>query len=113
MKDFDEHLQSLGPATEARFARAFEDGALITKQAAAQLLGLDVGTLDALTTDGVIRAVPRGKRRAYTEHELRAFLLGATSPPAEPKRKLGRALPAPKTINFSQRHAFAARANRP
>ena len=64
----------LGPITEARFAAAFARGALITKQAAAELLGLDPGTVDLLTLHGVIVAVPRGRRRGYAEHELRRYL---------------------------------------
>jgi len=68
-------IQTLGPVTEARFAAAFADGATVTAKAAADLLGLDVKTLGALTDALTIRAVRRGKLRAYTEHDLRAYLL--------------------------------------
>ena len=64
-------MSDLGPVTERRFAEAFAAGAVITAKAAAELIGLDVKTLDALSEGQVIRSVPRGKRRAYTERDLR------------------------------------------
>lgn len=84
----------LGASTESRFAASFATAAIITKKAAAELIGLDEKTLDALTDAGVIRAVPRGaKLRAYTERDLRAYLLeGAAAecwPEKKPKRATG------------------------
>ena len=65
----------LGPVTEARFAIAFEHKAVVTKTAAASLIGIDEKTLDALSQSGVVRSIPKGKLRAYTERDLRAYLL--------------------------------------
>jgi hypothetical protein len=71
----DVATQPLGPVTEARFAVAFADRAIIDKATAAGLLGMDVKTLDAMTTEGLVRAVTRGAHRAYTERDLRLYLL--------------------------------------
>lgn len=68
-------LYDLGPTTERRFAEAFATTAVITAKAAACLIGVDEKTLCALSDDKVIRSVPRGKLRAYTERDLRAYLL--------------------------------------
>jgi hypothetical protein len=97
----------LGPATETRFAEAFFETALITKQAAAKLLGLDPGTLDALTLDGTIRAVPRGKLRAYTERDLRAFLTEPREPrwPSTDRRRAA----SPTMTSPTRPAAFTAR----
>lgn len=67
-------MSELGPTTERRFAAAFERAAVITKKAAAELIGLDEKTLDALSESGAVRWVPKGKLRAYTERDLRAYL---------------------------------------
>lgn len=95
----------LGPITEARFAEAFATVALLNKREAARLIGVDAGTLDALTADGIIRAVPRGKRRAYTERDLRCFLLGEVSAAPTPERRTSRAtiVLKPQTFKFSER----------
>ena len=71
----------LGRTTEARFAAAFARSAIITAMAAADLIGLDEKTLAALSDRQIIRSVPRGKLRAYTERDLRSYLV--EGPPAE------------------------------
>jgi hypothetical protein len=63
----------LGPATEARFAAAFAHSSILSKKAAAALVGLDEKTLDALSDAKVIRAVRKGAHRAYTERDLRTY----------------------------------------
>jgi hypothetical protein len=73
----------LGAVTEARFAAVFASTALATALAAAKLIGVDEKTLSAMTDLGVVRSVPRGKLRAYTERDLRAYLIEG---PAEPCR---------------------------
>jgi hypothetical protein len=91
----------LGPATERLFDDAFADGATITATAAADLLGLDAKTLAALSDSNVIRWVPRGKRRAYTERDLRAYLTEehkASCPPPAPKKAATRSA---KVVSFS------------
>ena len=94
---------SLGPTTEIRFREAFSDGALITAKAAASLLGVDVDTLSEMTAQGKIRAVPRGRRRSYSEASLRSFVEGSEQVwEFEPKGKapaVRRARPTP----FSER----------
>lgn len=74
---------TLSPSAEARIAAAFADGLLATAQATAALIGVDAKTLRAMTDEGVIRAVRRGKRRAYTEADVRAYL--ATPAPEREK----------------------------
>lgn len=100
-------MSDLGPVTERRFAEAFAAGAVITAKAAAELIGLDVKTLDALSEGQVIRSVPRGKRRAYTERDLRAYLTdehGASCPSINPSSAKSRAAPRPlQVVGFSQR----------
>lgn len=71
----DSAAEPLGPVTEARFAEAFANRAIIDKSAAADLLGMDVKTLDAMTAAGLIRSVSKGVHRAYTERDLRLYLL--------------------------------------
>lgn len=102
MREASATPDDLGPATEARFARAFADSAVITRQAAAALLGVDAGTLDSLTTAHVIRAVPRGRRRAYTERDLRDYLLRAPEPIPGPKPGRARVVPRAKSVRFSE-----------
>ncbi len=65
----------LGPTTERRFAEAFATSALVTRRVAAALIGVDVKTLDGMRDEGLIRAVRRGKVPAYTERDLRAYLV--------------------------------------
>ncbi|MDP3870433.1 hypothetical protein [Phenylobacterium sp.] len=78
---------------------------MLNKREAAALIGMDAGTLDALTAEGVIRAVPRGKRRAYTERDLRCFLLGEVAATPTHNRSKARAtvVPKPQTYKFSER----------
>lgn len=91
----------LGPITEARFAAAFEVRAVVDRKVAADLLGLDVKTLDALP----IRTVPKGAHRGYTERDLRLYLLEGPAvecapPPPKPKPTVR---PNLKVVNFSER----------
>lgn len=67
-------VRPLPPSAEQRIAAVFEDGLLATAKAVAALIRVDVKTLRAMTDEGVIRAVRRGKRRAYTEADVRAYL---------------------------------------
>lgn len=100
----------LGPVTEARFAEAFGARAVVDKATAARLIGLDVKTLDALSDQHVIRAVRKGVHRAYTERDLRLYLLEGPDvecvadqkPPINaPKPRAAR--PASSVVNFSER----------
>lgn len=94
----------LGPATEARFADAFAHRSILSKAAAADLIGLDEKTLDHLSDAKVIRAVRKGAHRAYTERDLRTYLLEGPDvecTPAKPRpRGAASNVVAP---NFSQR----------
>lgn len=99
-------LPDLGPATERRFAEAFADAVMLTRKAAAELIGVDVKTLDALHDAGLVRAVRRGKLRAYTELDLRTYLLEAATVQCSRSTSLDpkpRARPAggAKVVNFS------------
>jgi hypothetical protein len=73
---------SIGPVTEARILAAFADRAVLTIKDAAQLLGMDPKTLDAITEVGAIRAVRRGggETRGYTEGDIRAYLTESAAP---------------------------------
>lgn len=62
-------MADLGPNTERRFAYAFARSAVISKKAAANFLGRDEKTLDALSEAKIVRAVRKGSRRAYTERD--------------------------------------------
>ena len=62
--------EAVGPATEDLLSRAFADRALITAQAAARILGLDVKTLRRMTDQFGIRAVRRG--RVVAQHRGRS-----------------------------------------
>lgn len=97
----------LGPATEARFAEAFAHSSILSKKAAAALIGLDEKTLDAASDAKIIRAVRKGAHRAYTERDLRAYLLeGPDVPcaPSAPKLKARAAAGANvRLVNFSER----------
>ncbi|WP_271145387.1 helix-turn-helix domain-containing protein [Brevundimonas sp. NIBR10] len=72
----------IGAATEARILAAFKDTCLLSAEATARLLGIDVRSLRALNDDGLIRAVRRGRRetRAYTEGDIRAYLTQSAAP---------------------------------
>lgn len=97
-------VRDLGPTTERRFAEAFGRAALLTAKAAAALIGVDEKTLGDLTERGVVRAVPRGRLRAYTEHDLRDYL---TADHALPVRRDDRPRSAPqrggKVVPFTER----------
>jgi len=97
----------LGAVTEARFAQAFAHSSILTKKAAAALIGLDEKTLDAASDAKIIRAVRKGAHRAYTERDLRAYLLeGPDVECLTPKAKT-KAKAAPgsnvRHVNFSER----------
>jgi hypothetical protein len=76
-------MSDLGPITERRFAEAFATAAVITAKAAAELIGLDEKTLASLSDRQVIRWVQRGKLRAYTERDLRAYLIEGPDAPCQ------------------------------
>lgn len=97
----------LGPATEARFADAFAHSSILSKKVEAQLIGLDEKTLDSLSDAGIIRAVRKGAHRAYTERDLRAYLL--EGPDVECSSPKPKAKPASsgKVVNFSERRRDA------
>ena len=89
---------------------AFADTCLLTCGATAKLLGIDEGSLRALTDDGVIRAVRRGggRTRAYTEGDIRAYLTQGGAPARQEKaRATGEA--QLKVVPFSQRKLPARR----
>lgn len=104
--------QDLGPITEARFAAVFSTRAVVDKRTAADLIGLDVKTLDALSDAKVIRAVRKGAHRAYTERDLRIYLIegpdvecdapSQSGPSPKPKPR-ARAQPTLRVVNFSER----------
>lgn len=99
----------LGPTTERRFAEAFADAALITAKKAAELVGLDVGTLSALSDRQIIRAVRRGSRRAYTERDLRAYLIEGPDAewvsPSQRKAGSGTTISSSRVVAFTDRPA--------
>lgn len=99
-------MTDLGPATEARFAAAFSTRAIIGPSAAAELIGLDVKTLEALSEAKVIRSVPKGlKHRGFTERDLRAYLIESPDVPCAPTapKPRPRSVAPPKVVNFSER----------
>jgi hypothetical protein len=100
----------LGPVTEGRFSAAFSTRAVVDKATAAKLIGLDVKTLDALSDARVIRAVRKGAHRAYTERDLRLYLIEGPDIECEPDTpttnnspKPRPSRPASKVVNFSER----------
>lgn len=99
-------IEGLGPITESRFREAFATTATLTAKVAADLIGLDVDTLGDMTDAGLIRAVPKGRKgRAWTERDLRAFLIeGPNAPPREHKQK-GKTVPprSAKVVPFTAR----------
>lgn len=103
--DFTVPTGPLGPMTEARFAAAFAHSSILSKKAAAELIGLDEKTLDALSDAKVIRAVRKGAHRAYTERDLRTYLLEGpdvecATPQQRPRPAAGSTV---RHVNFSER----------
>jgi hypothetical protein len=101
---------TLGPITEARFAEAFAATALVDAKTAAGLVGLDPRTLRDMTDQLVIRGVRRGKLRAYTEADLRAYLIEGPDACREPRsRKARPAARSHKVIPFTERRSSSHR----
>jgi phage terminase Nu1 subunit (DNA packaging protein) len=105
----------LGQTTERRFAEVFAASAIITRKAAAGLLGVDERTLDSMTDEGIVRAVRRGNLRAYAERDLRAYL--AEGPPAcrsteRPSRPISNSISSGKVVAFTGRPARLRSARR-
>lgn len=96
---------ALGPATEARILAAFADRCILTAEATADLIGMDTDTLSELADEGVIRAVRRGKRRAYTEGDIRAYLTDSAPAERAARRKRETVPAAGKVLLFSERTA--------
>lgn len=101
-------MSTLGPTTEARFAEVFAKGALATALDAADLLGVDVETLNALTDANVIRAVRPSKCRRWTEADLRAYLLEGPDAPLREKKGPTVAASRSKVVPFTQRRRTPA-----
>ena len=98
---------TLGPATEARIFAAFSTACILTAEAAADLIGVDPGTLSEMTDQGVILAVRRGKRRAYTEGDIRTYLTqGDALPRSLRSPRVNVPTPA-RVVPFTQRKARA------
>lgn len=95
----------LGPVTEARFADVFGKGATATAVAAAGLLGIDPETLTAMTDQGIVRAVRKGKLRSWTEADLRNYLMMADAPKRrrEPDPPTTGSTGVGKVVPFSKR----------
>jgi excisionase family DNA binding protein len=85
----------LDPITEARIRAAFSDRALLTRKAAAALLGIDEKTLTSLVLSGSLPAVNVGKQHRFSEAALRRFIQGETHE--------GSAAPGRVHGNFSSR----------
>jgi len=98
---------TLGPVTDARFAEAFRCAAVVSKKVAADLLGIDGKTVDALTEASLLRSIPRGARhRGYTELDLRSYLLTTAMgvERAAPSPKMGPSSRwRPSALNFTER----------
>ena len=104
---------AIGPATEARIIAAFSQACLITADAAADLLGMDVKTLRTMTEASIIRAVRRGRLPAYTEGDIRAYLTESPAPcrSTSPKRApTGNTTSSSKVVGFMARRASKAAA---
>lgn len=67
-------MKEIGVHAEAAISAAFAGRLILTAKDTARLLGIDVKTLSRMTNDRVIRAVRRGKLRAYTEADVREYL---------------------------------------
>lgn len=93
----------LGHATEARLAAAFAHGLVITAKAAADLIDVDEKTLKSMTEAGLIRAVRRGSLPAYTELDIRAYLLECPQPCRDAKDRPAPPARSGKVIPFSER----------
>lgn len=101
----------LGPTTARRFAEAFGTRAVVDRATAARLIGVDPKTLDAMSSDQIIRSVPKGAHRGYTERDLRAYLIEGPAVECAPKPPKPRPAPQPnlKVVNFSERRGRRAR----
>jgi hypothetical protein len=101
----------LGPVTEARLLEVFSKGAVASGKDAAWAIGVDAKVLSAMDTAGVVRSVPKGQLRGYTERELRRYLIegsaaecAPTKPQPAPKPKARPARPPNvRYVNFSER----------
>lgn len=88
---------------------AFSSACVLTCERTAELLGLDVRTLREMTDAAVIRAVRRGsgKTRAYTEGDIRAYLMESESPPCQStsrkKGASGNTTSGTRVIDFTAR----------
>lgn len=72
---------NLGPATEALFAKAFAECALIPANKAGPLVGIDEKLLRGMAAQGVIRSVIVGaSTRKFAEVDLRMYLVGERPP---------------------------------
>lgn len=100
-------MNDLGPTTERRFAAVFRNRAVITKKLAARLIGLDEKTLGDLSDAKVIRAVRKGAHRAYTEHDLRTYLIEGPDVECVPAKPKAKPAPQSKVVNFSERRKLA------
>ena len=97
----------IGPTTEARIVAAFAHAAVIGGGAAADLIGCDPKTLNELADLGAIRAVRKGggRRRGYTEGDIRAYLTDSAGPCRDsiPKPRATGGPPRAKVVPFTQR----------
>lgn len=100
-------VPTIGPTTEARIAEAFTQAAVIGGEAAASLIGCDPKTLNELADIGAIRAVRKGggKRRGYTEGDIRAYLTESAGPCRDsiPKSRATGGPARAKVVPFTQR----------
>lgn len=108
-------MTAIGPATDTLIREAFRDRCTITAQAAAKLLGVDVGTLREMTDAGIIRAVRTGsgKTRRYTEGDIRAYLEESAAPCRSikpPKVRTGSTTSRSNVVGFTARLALEASA---
>lgn len=93
----------LGPITEARFAKAFAERALIGRQDAARLLGIELKTFDALGLPTVARGTSE-RAKGYTERDLRAYLTAQLAPRPTPSKPRPHRSGSGKVLRFSERH---------
>ena len=94
---------NVGIHTEAALGAAFRDRLLLTASETAKLLGVDVKTLSRMTDERVIRAVRRGKLRAYTEADIRAYLTEGPDVPCRRPKEKPAVVRSAKVVNFTDR----------